>query len=680
MSGVKSPGQVTALGWRCLAGALGVALVGVVPLCAQLVKGFVFPEYYEPQELEQGQTNRFKGKITGQSARILQPGIYLLETPQIDRYARDGKTNLIARSPECVFDEKRQRISSTNRLVLEANSGQLFIEGEGYLCYVTNFHLMLSNRVWTLLSQELLQSSRNARPRASGSTSESPAGTNAPPFSTTNSPIQIFADALDFRHQVGVAIYSGHVRVEDAQMDLACELLTIRRATNGSIESIVAETNVVLVNKLDNSRGVGDRADYRLEEGQETLALTGTDAHWQDPQREGKARRFVFDLKNNTVQGEQNAWIKIPRTAMNETDFLKPAGTTNISRSVTNQFIEIASEFLFIQLPTTNHPARSITARTNVVVLSPADKSRATGEYAFYDEATGVTELIGDSVWQSDQRLVKGERLFYDRSNRVFRAERNAYLKMPASQPGRPTARTPTAVPTNAVLKAPVPAFIEVFADDYDFQSGYLTFHDHVRAKWLEGESPRAALTCDWLSLKLSNHVESASAKGCIFVEEFPVLSTNGTSIDRNLKCESLLLNFSTNGLVEQMVADKDVEAHQLEKPVAKPPIQSQLNSALLTVHFFAHTNQVREAIAERDVVIRQNQTTARGDKAVYTGTNGLVELTGNPTAEMPQGRITQAEILVWDRTQEKFFIKKFKAQGEGLPVGTNRSNLPSSK
>jgi len=681
MSGVKSSGHVAAFGRRCAAAALGAAILVAVPLRAQLIKGFIFPEYYEAHELEKGQTNRLKGKLTGKSARMLQPGIYLLEMPEISRYARDAKTNLVARSPECLFDEKRQLISSANRLALEASSGQLFIEGEGYLCYVTNFNLTLSNRVWTLLRQDLLQTNRTAKARRPGAALKLTGGTNAPGLSSTNSPIQIFSDQLEFRYQTGVAIYMGHVRVENAQMELTCEMLTIRRATNGSIESIVAETNVAIANKLDGSRALGERADYRLEEGQETLVLTGTDAHWQDALREGKARQFVLDLKNNTVQGERNTWMKVPRTAMNEADFLtaRPAETTNASASGTNQFIEIASEFLFIQLPTTNHPTRSITARTNVIILSPADKSRATGDQAVYDESTGVMELIGQGVWQSEQRLVKGERLFYDRSNRVFRAERYAYLKMPASPPGRPGA--PTAAPgrTNAVVKAPAPAFIEEFADNYDFQSGYLTFRDHVRATLLEGESPRAAVVCDWLSLKLSNQVETASAKGRVFVEEFPA-STNGTSISRNLKCESLLLTFSTNGLLEQLVAEQDVEAHQRETPVGKPSIHSQLNAAALTAYFFAHTNQVREAIAERDVTIRQNQTVARGDKAVFTGTNNMVELTGNPTAEMPQGRITEAEVLVWDQAQEKFFIKKFKARGEGVPAGTNRSHLPSTK
>lgn len=673
-----------AAAWRLVFVMLGIVALSEVtpPVRAQLVRGFVLPEYYEPHELEKGQTNRLRGKTTGKTARVLQPGIYLIEMPEIQRYTGDGKTNLIARSPECVLDEKWRVVSSTNRLALEAGNGQLLIEGEGYLCYLTNFNLTLSNRVWTLIRQDVLQTSRTARPRRASANPKLPSGTNDAALSTTNPPVNIFADYLEFYHQTGVAIYTGNVRVQNAQLDLASERLTIRRSTNGSIESIVAETNVVIANKVDKSRATGDRADYKVEEDQEIIVLTGTDAHWQDPLREGKASRFVFDLKNNTLQAEQKAWMKLPRAAMEQSDFslARPAAPTNVPASLTNQFAEIASEFLFIELPTTNRPSRSMTARTNVVILSPADKSRATSDSALFNESTGVMELIGQGVWQSDQRLVKGDRLFYDRTNRIFRADGNAFLRMPASQLGKPNARTSKPPKTNVVAKATAAQFIEVSSDNYDFQSGYFTFRENVRGKMLEGDAVRSALTCDWLSIKLSNQVEAATAKGRVFAEQFPVASTNGTSIRKNMKCETLTLTFATNGLVQRIVAEQDVEAHQSETRRDKPPVHSQLNAGAVTAYFFAHTNQVRDAVAEQDVTIRQNQTAARGDKAVFTGTNNLVELTGNPTAEMPQGRITEAEVLVWDRTQEKFFIKKFKAQGEGLPAATNRSNLPSTK
>jgi len=58
------------------------------------------------------------------------------------------------------------------------------------------------------------------------------------------------------------------------------------------------------------------------------------------------------------------------------------------------------------------------------------------------------------------------------------------------------------------------------------------------------------------------------------------------------------------------------------------------------------------------------------------------VELTGNPTAEFPDGefagRITEAESLLYDLTHRKFMVIKPRAEGQRTASGgTNQSNLP---
>ena len=64
----------------------------------------------------------------------------------------------------------------------------------------------------------------------------------------------------------------------------------------------------------------------------------------------------------------------------------------------------------------------------------------------------------------------------------------------------------------------------------------------------------------------------------------------------------------------------------------------------------------------------------ARGDRAIYTGTNDVVELTGNPVAESGEGTISNADVLVWDRRQGKFAGKGRNTIIQGV-VPSNRTN-----
>ena len=97
---------------------------------------------------------------------------------------------------------------------------------------------------------------------------------------------------------------------------------------------------------------------------------------------------------------------------------------------------------------------------------------------------------------------------------------------------------------------------------------------------------------------------------------------------------------------------------------------------------FFTHTNQLRELVAVRDVQLVHENRKAFGQRAVYDVTKGTIELTGNPTAEFPDGalpgKITEAEALFYDVAEKKFTVIKPRGQAQRAPTGaTNQSNLP---
>ncbi|HMP81656.1 MAG TPA: LptA/OstA family protein [Verrucomicrobiota bacterium] len=96
-------------------------------------------------------------------------------------------------------------------------------------------------------------------------------------------PTQIFSDTVDFDLGTHVAVYRGNVRVDDPQMRLWCDLLTATApAAGGRIESIIAETNVILIatdDKGETNRATGDKLvyTYKVTDGvtNELAVLTG---------------------------------------------------------------------------------------------------------------------------------------------------------------------------------------------------------------------------------------------------------------------------------------------------------------------------------------------------------------------------------------------------------------------
>ncbi len=86
--------------------------------------------------------------------------------------------------------------------------------------------------------------------------------TNAPPPGDT----EIFCDKFDYNTKTKVAIYQGHVRVDDPQMKLTSEMLTASLPEKGGRpDHIVAETNVVIdftENGDQKTHATGDKAVY----------------------------------------------------------------------------------------------------------------------------------------------------------------------------------------------------------------------------------------------------------------------------------------------------------------------------------------------------------------------------------------------------------------------------------
>jgi hypothetical protein len=122
-------------------------------------KDFKHAEFYEKTGADRGQTNQLRGLILGVEADFLSSDLVAFKQMRLESYDPQGRTNLVAQAPHCWFDQRKRIASSPGRLEVRGAEDRLFIEGnEGFLFRMTNSSLVLSNRVRTVIRQDLVRS------------------------------------------------------------------------------------------------------------------------------------------------------------------------------------------------------------------------------------------------------------------------------------------------------------------------------------------------------------------------------------------------------------------------------------------------------------------------------------------------------------------------------------------
>ncbi|MDB6025585.1 MAG: hypothetical protein JWM68_1808 [Verrucomicrobiales bacterium] len=513
---------------------------------------------------------------------------------------RDGNpTNIevVIESPECVFNYDSHLASSTNRLILYNAETNLLIEGRGFVWQPgpTNV-LTISNDVHTIIQRV----------------------TNAPV--KNEGALHIYSDHFKFLAVLGtnantrIAYYTDNVRAEDPDVRLTAASLTADLSGTNNVKNIVAETNVVIVHKEDNSEAAGERAVYVNEGGKQLVELTGN-PHWHDTKNEGRAKRFRYDRNSRMVWLEGDAEMKLPRNSVAQPEFL---GLNSKKEGKTNEPITISARVLQIDL-TTNKTGRVLVAQTNVVIL--ADNTRATADSAFFSEASGVLRLT-NGTWGGDQFTATGALLTLDRSNKVFHAEHDAFLKLPAKSFGEVKKKS----------KAADDRSIEILADHYDVHTNFAVFHDNVRASFPAQLNGIGHLTCDQLTAQFrSNKVQTLIAEGHVDLQQKVSDPTN--AIDRQVTCEKLTVKFLPNGSIQVLHAEVQVIAEEFSHNLkTKVDRKRKLSASSVDIQFGA-TNQIGKLVADRNVYLEENRSWGQGERLVYTnsGEEEVAELIGNP-------------------------------------------------
>src|SRR5678815_2611408 len=134
-----------------------------------------------------------------------------------------------------------------------------------------------------------------------------------------------------------------------------------------------------MVNKVDGSQAYGDLAIYRLAPAEE-IRLSGH-ARWNDDLRKSQADLFIFDPKQKHLRAQGHSWMSLPRQGFNQPEF----GVAKAVKIPGDARVEISADSLDLQMSTTNQPYRNLIADRNVVILSPADQTRATANKAVFE-------------------------------------------------------------------------------------------------------------------------------------------------------------------------------------------------------------------------------------------------------------------------------------------------------
>jgi lipopolysaccharide export system protein LptA len=540
-----------------------------------------------------------------------------LVTPfQMQSFRNDPSNDvqLIAEAPACHIDSPGHLAWDEGPIVLFTPTTNVWVQGEGFLFLETNHLLTITNKVETRVLRSLLKS-----------TMLSGAKTNATPPS--GQILKIFADgpAL-FDNQSNFVQYFNRVHVIDVQLDMTSDRLSIQFTTNGAIETILAQDHVVLTT-TNKGRATGPRAYYYVTNGSEMMELTGG-AVWHNGDEQARAEKFLYDSTRHflTAIGQVHVWWP---------NGPQPPGA--VPRTNESGFREMWADFATLQMPPTNGPVEAMHATGNVLIVNQADQSSSTSDQADYVRTNDLFELTGSPVWWNDRMEIKGRTLRAEATNQIYHARGGSNLKLKVNE----TARTNQ--------------FLYIASEDLDYQTNLAVFHDHVRARLLEGGALRDTLNSDQLNVELfSNEVKTVVARGHVQGETAPDKFGRIKTVD----CDTLTAHRSpATKLMTDVVAEGHAVVRQFGTNAAEP--RDQLTAVIVTAFFSAVTNQIERAVAERDVVIDQVKTNgtlhATGERAVYTVAADEVKLTGAPVAGNDRYVISNSDYMIWQPKTNRF-------------------------
>jgi lipopolysaccharide export system protein LptA len=548
---------------------------------------------------------------------------------------RSGPSNelqLIVQAPECHVDKVGQRAWDKGPIVLFTPTTNVWVQGEGFLFLEASNTLDISNKVEARVLRSLLKTAALNGPK-----------TNAP--GAPEQKLKIFSDRCHFNYLSNFARFDGHVHVIDVQLDMTSERLAIQMTTNGAIQTILAQDNVVLTT-TNKGWATGPKAFYYVTNGSEMTELTGR-AWWHNGDEQARADKFIYDTTHHFLTAVGNVRVWWPNGP-------QQAGVAPKVNETTG-YRELWADFATLQWPPTNGPVEAMHATGHVLIVNQADNSSSTSDQADYVRTNDLFELTGSPEWWNERMDVTGRILRAEATNNIFHARGDSHLKM------------------HVTGSAHTNEYLYVSSEDIDYQTNLAVFTDHVKARLLEDEVLRDTLNSDKLDVELfSDEVKTAVARGHVQGETAP----DKLGRIKTIACVKLTAHRSTaTKLWTDFLAETEVVLKQFGTNAGEP--RDQLTAETAIAYFSAVTNQLERAVAERNVVIDQVKTNAAihaaGERVVYTVAADEVKLTGHPVARDYQYVVSNSDYMIFRPKTNRFeaFGPYFMSPSKPRPAKT---------
>lgn len=622
---------------------------------AQPPGAFTVPVY------EEG-SSRLIAVLHGNGRFDLKTSRQVLDIVQVDYRDAVGKTNMVMSGKNCIYDFKSKTAVSSEPLRVATGDARLQLEGIGFVWYQTNKNLLISNDVRTIVRKRA-----PATPQTQVQDNEL---------------IELRADRFAFDYNSNQLSYFGHVKLRDAQFEVACDTLTIRRSATNTIEEVNATGTVVVSNRLERSVTTAQTASYVLRDNEERLELLGR-PRWTDGIRNGEAERFDIDRRRNILVASGQARVTIPRDntrGLAILDFASQSVATLPTSS--SNVIEVRADFLRIEPKAQAHGRTNYTffAETNVSIVDVASGARATGDRAVFG-GNSVLELVGMPTWTSGKRMLRAGILSYDATTGAFAAHTNAFVRFPLLSLTQSSTSNMPAV-ARSIASIGTNDYIEINSDEIAYSDGRAVFRPAVKAVWLNENAVLGTLTCKELAVTYSNYLERLDAHGGIVFDREPYLQKDGKTVGIHIECDRMSLKVKPEAVPDTLALDGNVVAILHERPApAQQPIAKQLLCDSLFVSFGSGSNLVAQAEASGKVLLRQQDRSARADHARYSDSTGKVVLTGNPVITLPEGTISGASEVRWEPAPGRYTVSgKFISRWKRLPLSTNLTGLTTRK
>jgi lipopolysaccharide export system protein LptA len=341
---------------------------------------------------------------------------------------------------------------------------------------------------------------------------------------------------------------------------------------------------------------------------------------------------------------------------------------------------------------------------------------------AIYDVKENTIRILEQPKWNVSRREGSAETVFIDRTAETLAADGSVYMKLPLTNLVLTTTPTDRSAPTNP------PAgdrFVEIRSDRFEYsdeRSNRLAQAVYVGN--VQASQAGAILTCKTLAATFGSSNRLTRLKA---LEEVVISSAqnkvSGREADYDVENDKMTISGDPRWQMDQMtgrsetlvflpktkeiLALKNVEltvtGRSLGALVSATNQTAATNSPLkISAESLAHservsvfnndvvvadergtiecaqltlvsgqTNELQRIIAEKDVVLRQPNLVALGNRAEYEQATGLVRLTGDPELLAP-GKSLRAESFVIDRNRNTFSVSpgKYRIQ---LQLSKNR-------